>query len=356
MALLFTAGCGTEPHRDIRPVIATAQVSHDPDDPALWIHPTDSARSLILGTNKVPAPAGALVVFGLDGRIRQTLAGLDRPNNVDVEYGLLLKGQPTDVAALTERYRQRLRVFRIAADGSGLSDISSGQGLAVFAGQQGDWAAPMGIALYRRPGDGAIFAIVSRKAGPREGYLWQYRLQEDGAGRVKAAKVREFGRFSGIGEIEALAVDDALGFVYYADEGDGIHKWHADPDRPDAGRELAHFGRQGFLGDREGIAIYARQDGTGYIVCADQLAGNSAYHVFRREGKPGSPHDHSELLKIVRGGADSTDGLEATSAALGPLFPNGLLVAMNSGGRNFLIYRWEHIALSGEPKLMIGAK
>src|SRR2546430_8869431 len=43
------------------------------------------SRSLILGTNKAPAPNGALVVFGLDGKVRQTLAGIDRPNNVDVE-------------------------------------------------------------------------------------------------------------------------------------------------------------------------------------------------------------------------------------------------------------------------------
>ena len=45
--------------------------------------------------------------------------------------------------------------------------------------------------------------------------------------------MRRFGTFSGLGEIEAVAVDDALGYVYYADEGTGIHKWHADPDAPE---------------------------------------------------------------------------------------------------------------------------
>ena len=110
------------------------------------------------------------------------------------------------------------------------------------------------------------------------------------------------------------------GYVYYADEADGIHKWHADPDHPDAGRELAHFARTGFRGDREGIAIYARPDGTGYIVCTDQLEGNSEYHVYPREGAPGNPHDHSREIAVVRGGADSTDGLEISSSALGPRF------------------------------------
>jgi 3-phytase len=325
----------SHPSVDVRAAVATEAVSADPDDPAVWVHPTDPARSLILGTNKVAAPAGALVVFGLDGKIRQTIAGLDRPNNVDVEYGLMLAGQPTDIAVLTERLKHRLRVFKIPRDGGPLADITAHTATAT---------EPMGIALYCRPRDGAVFAIVAPKTGPRQGYLAEYRLEDDGAGRVKATAVRRFGGFLGGKEIEAVAVDDALGYVYYADEGSGIHKWHADPDHPDAGRELAHFGKTGFAGDHEGIAIYTRPNGTGYVVCTDQLDGNSHYHVYRREGGPGGPHDHAQMIRCIRGGADGTDGIEVTSAALGPQFPDGLLVVMNSGPRNFLIYRWADIA------------
>jgi hypothetical protein len=36
------------------------------------------------------------------------------------------------------------------------------------------------------------------------------------------------------------------------------------------------------------------------------------------------------------------------------VFPNGLLVVMNSGPRNFLLYRWEDVALTGAPKLAPG--
>ena len=350
LLLLLLAGCGPPRGSEVRiqPALGTDTVSEDPDDPAIWIHQSDPARSLILGTNKVPAPNGALVVFGLGGKTRQTIAGIDRPNNVDVEYGLTLQGIPVDIAVLTERLLRRIRVFAIAADGSGVTDVSSGGGIPVFAGQEGEMAAPMGIALYRRPRDGAIFAIVGRKTGPREGYLWQYRLQDDGSGKVTAVKVREFGGFSGVGEIEAIAVDDPLGFIYYADEGNGIHKWHADPDHPEAGRELAHFGKTGFQADREGIAIYANADGTGYILCTDQIEKDSRYLVFRREGAPGNPHDHNELLTILRGGADSTDGIEVTSTPIGPQFPRGMLVTMNAAPRNFLIYKWEDVAAAAK--------
>jgi 3-phytase len=341
----------SHPSVDISPTLATQPVSDDADDPAIWVNASDLAKSLILGTNKVAAPTGALVVFGMDGRIRQTIAGLDRPNNVDIEYGLMVQGQPVDVAVVTERLKSRLRIFRIPADGGPLTDISSGGGAPVLEGESGEPAEPMGISLYRRPGDGAVFAIVAPKNGPRQGYLRQYRLQDDGNGKVQAVHVRRFGSFSGSKEIEAVAVDDALGYVYYGDEGSGIHKWHANPDHPDAGRELAHFGLTEFAGDREGIAIYTRPDGTGYVVCTDQLAGNTHYHIYRREGGPAGPHDHSKLLKCVRGGADSTDGIEITSTPLGSLFPAGLLVAMNSGPRNFLVFKWEDVRDSGSPKL-----
>ncbi|HXK61407.1 MAG TPA: phytase [Acidobacteriota bacterium] len=340
-----------EPVADVTAALATASVPDDPDDPAIYVHPSDPARSLILGTNKVRAPGGALVVYGLDGRIRQTIDNLDRPNNVDVEYGLMLGGQPTDIAVVTERLKHRLRVFRIGPEGE-LTDIGSPTGLQVLEGRQGEGAEPMGISLYKRPRDGAVFAVVAPKTGPSEGYLCQYLLEDDGAGKVQARKVREFGSFSGgDSEIEAIAVDDALGYVYYSDESDGIHKYHADPDHPEAARKLARFGTEGFKADREGIGIYARDDGTGYIICTDQVEGNSEYRIFRREGAAGNPHDHSEVIKVVRGGADSTDGLEVTSQAVGPAFPNGLMVAMNSQPRNFLVFRWEDIAAAGAVKL-----
>jgi 3-phytase len=356
LAILGLAACAGPPTAavDIRPAVATDPVTDDPDDPAIWVHPADPSRSLIIGTNKVQAPGGALAVFNLDGKTVQTVAGLDRPNNVDVEYALRLGGADADIAVTTERLKSQLRIFRIAPDGSGITDVTSSGQTRVFAGRSGEEAAPMGIALYRRPRDGAVFAIVAPKTGPRQGYLGQYRLEDDGTGRVKATHVRYFGKFSGVGEIEAVAVDDPLGYVYYADEGDGIHKYHADPDHPAAATELAHFGRTGFRADREGIAIYQRDDGAGYIICTDQIAGNSEYRIYRREGESGRPHDHSQQLKVVRGSADSTDGLEVTSRPLGPNFPAGLMVAMNSRARNFLLFRWEDVAGTGSPKLASG--
>ena len=346
LAMLLTACSPASAPRggpaDVPPAVRTDAVPDDPDDPALWVHPSDPSRSLILGTNKVKAPSGAVVVFGLDGKTRQTVSGLDRPNNIDVEYGFAIGGGRTDIAVAAERLKKQLRVFRVSE--AGIEDITSAGNTRVFADRSGEEAAPMGVALYRRPSDGVIFAVVAPKAGPRTGSLGQYRLDDDGSGRVKATFVRHFGTFSGAGEIEAVAVDDEGGYIYYADEGDGIHKYHADPAHPQAAEQLAHFGRSGFQGDRDGIAIYKEAGGRGYIVCTDQIAGNSEYRFYPRDGVPGQPHAHDLLIKVVRGGADGTDGLEIVSRAVGPQFPNGLMIAMNSSGRNFRVYRWDDVA------------
>jgi 3-phytase len=326
----------------VRPVGQTAAVPHDPDDPAIWIHPTDPAGSLILGTDKIEK-TGGLYVFGLDGRVRQSITSLDRPNNVDVEYGFSAGGRLLDIAVVTERKRHRLRVFAISVDGA-LSDLVPA-GLPVLEGERGESSEPMGIALYRRVRDGAVFAIVAPKTGDRTDYLWQYRLQGEPAGRLSLALVRRFGRFSRIGtrpaetgEIEAVVVDDALGYVYYSDERYGIRKYHADPDHVDAARELAVLGTDGYLGDREGLAIYDTGAGKGFLVSSDQLSDGTRLKVFRREGTQGNPHDHSAVWTIPTV-SDDTDGLEVTSRGL-PGFPHGLLVMMNAGGRNFLLYDW----------------
>jgi 3-phytase len=317
----------------VRPLRATEPVPGDSDDPAIWFHPTDPAQSLLVGTDK----AGGLYLFDLAGRLLadRSITGLARPNNVDIEQGVTLGGRRFDLAVVTERDGGRLRVFELPA----LRPIDGG-GIDVFAGETGDRKAPMGVGLYLRPADGALFAIVSRKAGPADGYLWQYRIESDAGGTVRFTKVRELGAFSGTGEIEAIFVDDALGYLYYSDEWGGIRKYAADPDAADAGRQLAHFGLTGFREDREGLSLYALDATTGYLLASDQQANR--FRVFPREGTDKDPHDHPEITSIPVSTIES-DGSETTSRPLGPDFPHGLFVAM-SEDRTFQLYRWEDLA------------
>ncbi len=318
----------------IPPTFISEPVKHDTDDPAIWIDPENPANSLIVGTDK--NKDGALYVYDLSGKIirEKTVSGLQRPNNVDIEYGLKLGGIDTDIAVCTERLTNEIRVFRLPD----MTEVDDGS-IPVFEGEA--LRAPMGISLYKRPKDGAIFAIVSRKEGPTDGrYLWQYRLEDDGTGHVRGVKVREFGLWSGKKEIESVAVDDSLGFVYYSDESTGIRKYHADPDHPDAPKELALFGANGFVEDREGISIYNVNDTSGYILVSDQQANQ--FHIFKREGEPDDPHRHT-LIKIIKVSTNDSDGSEVTSRTLNDSFPGGLFVAM-SDDKTFHYYSWSDIA------------
>lgn len=318
----------TDPNA-IKPVVVTEPTPHDTDDPAIWIHPTDPSQSLIIGTDK--ETGGGLYVYNLEGKIdhKRSVTELKRPNNVDIAYGLNLAGQKLDIAVTTERETNKIRIYSLPD----MKPLDRG-GIEVFEGEaQRD---PMGIALYTAP-DSSIYAIVGRKEGPTKGgYLWQYLLEDNGQGEVKATLVRKFGNWSGNKEIEAIAVDSKLGYVYCSDETVGVRKYYAHPDSSTI--ELALFATQGFARDHEGISIYQSTDSTGYILVSDQQANQ--FHIFTREGNGANPHDHP-LVKVVKVSTHESDGSDATSVML-PGFPKGLFVAM-SDNKTFQIYKWEDI-------------
>jgi len=299
---------------DVTALRETASEPNQTDDPAIWVSRKNPAEGMIFGTVKMAAPDGAIAVYRLDGTRLMRIPNVDRPNNIDVAYGVRFGSRTIDIAVATERNKRHLRVFEVVP-GVGLKDVGA---IPVFEGQDGAASQPMGIALYTRRSDKALFAIVSRKAGPSGSYLWQYRINE----KLQGQKVREFGQFSGSKEIEAVAVDPEREHVYYSDEGAGIRKYHADPTHADAAKEIALFGTTGWKGDREGIAIHK-----GYVVATDQQKGNSEYHVFSRD----SLHE----VGVFRVGADTTDGIDISSA--------GLFVAMNDNRHNFILAEWKTI-------------
>lgn len=328
---------GQAPVAVVQEPVLTEQVGSDADDPAIWIHPTDPAKSLILGTDK-EYQVGGLFVFDLDGKIVQRISPIDRPNNVDVEVGFELGGKQVDLAVLTERGTKRLRVFAIDRTTGLLSDVSGKTD--VFSDREGEQAAPMGIALYKRPTGGEIFAIVGSKEGPTEGYLHQYKLVSNGD-RVDLEFVRAFGAFSGNGEIEAIAVDDEIGTVYYADEAYGLRKYPADPEDTDANVLLAEMGLEGYEGDREGIGIAkVGGPGQGFVLSVDQIAGGSKVNVYVRERADAKP------ITVIPTPADDTDGLEVTTTPLGDKYPNGIVVMMSSKDKAFMIFDWNMFAES----------
>ncbi|SDK29902.1 3-phytase [Pedobacter sp. ok626] len=335
--LLFTAACSqNQPVNTaaIKPLYVTEPLQFDSDDPAIWVNPADSSKSLIIGTDK--DENGGLYVFDLQGKVikEKTVKGLKRPNNVDVAYGLNLGGKKVDIAVATERMTHKLRVFSLPD----MKPIDNG-GLPMFEGETGElYRDLMGIAMYTDP-QGQIYAIVGRKSGPKEGeYLWQYLLEDNGKGQLKATLKRKFGKYSGKKEIESIAVDNELGYIYYSDEQFGVRKYYADPAKGNP--ELALFATTGFKEDNEGISIYKTSDSTGYILVSDQAANH--FQVFNREGTKQDPNKHV-LITSIPTSTNNSDGSDIYSKGLNNDFKHGIFVAM-SDNKTFQLYRWEDLA------------
>ena len=329
---IAVASCGSNVPA-IAPVLTTEPVKHDSDDPAIWINKADPSKSLVIGTDK--DADGALYVYDLEGRIfpEKVVRDLKRPNNVDVGYNLAVGNDTVDFAVTGERLNSMLRVFSVPD----MKPIDNG-GFPMFEGETAlEHRDLMGISLYQRPSDNKTFVIMGRKNGPTEGYLWQYLLEADSTGALQATLVRKFGKFSGTKEIESIAVDHELGYIYYSDENVGTRKYYADPEK--GNEELALFGTEGFRDDNEGISIYDTGNGTGFILISDQQA--NMFRIFPREGTNGNPHQHDEL-GAVKVSTNESDGSEITSIPLNDTFRKGLFVAM-SDDKTFQYYRPEDI-------------
>ncbi|KMQ59632.1 3-phytase [Chryseobacterium sp. BLS98] len=312
----FVISC-TAQHSSIKPTVITETVVHDTDDPAIWINPENASKSIIIGTDK--DTDGGLYAFDLNGKIINKVLGLKRPNNVDIEYGFMLNGKKTDIAAVTERETNTVKLYS-------LPDLKEAGEFTVFDGEAE--RGPMGISMYKNPVTQEIDVIVGRKSGPADGYLWQYKLSEKN-GKITGEVVRKFGKYSGMKEIESIAVDDEMGYIYYSDEQFGVHQYYADPAK--GNEELLVFGKGDFKSDLEGISIYPTSAQTGYILVSNQQ--KNTFNVYLREDPA-----KGRIAEIPVSTSES-DGSEVTNVNLGPQFPKGMLVAM-SNGRVFHFYDW----------------
>jgi 3-phytase len=319
----------------VKPRVSTSPVITDADDAAIWRHPTDPSKSLIIGTDKGTYPNGGLYVWNLDGTQKQKIT-VSNPNNIDVRYGLKLAGQTVDIAVASMRDHRQVRVYKIDPSARKLTEITTLDTTNVLNKM---FRSPYGLTLYKRPSDELIFAIVSSRHNDYKSKLWQIQLEDDGTGHVKGTLARTFGNFQNI--VEGMVADDELGFLYASEEKVGIHKYNADPKKSNT--PLAFFATEDSLnGNNEGLALYKCANGTGYLLIAHPET--HSLKVYHRQGEPGAPHKHVLLARVQDDSLKAGDGLEVSSGAYAPIFPRGFVAWHNQAGRNFRLYAWEDIA------------
>lgn len=300
------------------------------DDPAVWLHPSDPAKSLILGTNKQEG----LVVYNLDGTEAQRLP-IGLINNVDIRQSA---ERSYDVAVASNDQVNAISVFfvdRATAKVSHAGNIPT------------NTLEPYGICQARE--NGVDFAGVTYKDGTVQ--VWRLSVSPEAltGELVKSVKLAT--------QLEGCVFDEAQGLLFVGEEGHGLWKVAYRDAAPVPEIIDVVGGPAGLAADVEGVSLWRGKDGAGWIVVSAQV--DNRFVVYDRK----APHTSVGSFSISENtalGIDEvthTDGLDVFSGAL-PGYPRGILTVQDDGNpksgqdQNFKVVNWADIeAALGLPVL-----
>ncbi|MFF7266729.1 phytase [Streptomyces sp. NPDC008159] len=348
----------------------------DADDPAIWRNPADPGRSLVVATAK----EGGLRVYDLDARLVQSLPAPKPPaeddapgryNNVDLVTGLRTTTGRADVAVVSDRGNDRLRVYRIdpARPGGPLTDITDPAAAPVFSADQAeinDQRTAYGLATWTDRTTGRAYALVSQRERTRLALL---ELVPAAHGRVGYRTVRTldlpsaFRLLDGttwrpcaepgeLPQVEGMVVDPATGTLYAGQEDIGIWRLPADlTGRPVLVDKVKEYGvpgtydekteecvpgtDPGYGGERlsadvEGLTLLQERDGDGYLLASSQ--GDDTFALYDREVSEDNEYEGGFRIAAATpalDGVQECDGAAILNAPLGRRYPRGLLVVQD---------------------------
>lgn len=359
----------------------------DADDPAIWVHPTDPERSLVISTLK----EGGVVIFDLNGRTLQRIAAPpppredDRPgrfNNVDLLLGFPTEqGKKIDLAVVTDRGLDKLKLYAIDPqwDLPGhvpVTEVTSATDAPlVFSNDQDEvnqQTTAYGLAVGRETRSRSYVGYVSRRertaiakvrffpAGdtavgyrlvgtldlPREftlpnGAIWTPCQDEDGPEpQVEGMVVDEENRvlYAGQEQVGIWKIPLQNFVVSEAKLIDSVRTFGVPYDRTfDAGEEEyaceyrfdqdPGFGGQHLEADVEGLTIYRAGPVGGYLLASSQ--GDDSFAVYQRRGSNRYLGSFQIVDSAATDGVQESDGAMVVNASLGPLYPLGLFVTQD---------------------------
>ncbi|AYV26225.1 3-phytase precursor [Streptomyces sp. ADI95-16] len=291
--------------------VETAPVSHSgdaADDPAIWVHPTDPAKSVVVGTDK----KGALEVYDMTGARIQRISG-DYGNNVDLRGNIVVSAD--DEAASGNGAMHIYRIDPATRKLTWLKDVPTE-------------VTAHGICLYTSPASGKLYAFPNSTSGRVE--QWELAVNGDS---VTATSVRLWDAGSAV---EGCYADETTGKLYLGEEDVGVWIYGAEPTAGASRTKLDSTGSGGHItADTEGITAAGNR-----IYVSSQ--GSNDFTVYDRTTRA-----YLGRFSVANGTAaddcEDTDGIDATAANLGPAFPQGVFICQDgsngapgaSGNQNF---------------------
>ena len=393
-AVVGVSGAGAQPSAQVRATLETEPFfdadDADADDPAIWVHATQRERSIVIGTLK----NAGLAVFDLGGATIQRIDYEDedaRQNNVDLLYGVHLGNATRDLAVVTDRGLDRLRVFEIDPRGTGaaapLTEVTVPDPPVVFEGD--DEISAYGIAAWKGRDGGAYVAVSQRHrtairlvrlvSGPGStvgfeavdsltlpstfalhgGATWSPCAEEEG----ELPQVE--GMVADVKHGVLFAGQEDIGFWRIPVGGHGFGKPKLfdqvrefgqsytrtfDPDEDEfvceIDEESPSAGSPYLAADAEGLTIYPLHGGRGYLLGSSQ--GSSSFIVYDLVSL--ATLSTFEIVDGVTDRVDESDGAMVVSVPLGAAFLRGLLVTHDGDDEpdedatNFKFTRWEDVA------------
>jgi myo-inositol-hexaphosphate 3-phosphohydrolase len=285
------------------------------DDPAIWVHPTDPSRSLIIANDK----AGALDTYDLDGSLVQRI-NINNSfwGNVDVRQNVTIDGTTEDLVGAVHG---GVRFFTVDPDTRQLVPVTEGGGSIGTTGE--------GFCMYQSPITHKVYGFEITRAGA----VSQFELTDpDHDGLLSSTTVRKFSVGS---EAEGCVADDYTGALYISQEDVALWRYGAEPGDGTTRQAVDLVTASGghLAPDIEGVTIVDLGEGHGYVIASAQNGSGSAlsyFGVYRRE----AGNDFVKTFRIVDGTSsddcDHTDGVAAVYANLGDAFPNGLFVCQDN--------------------------
>ncbi|MEU9220942.1 phytase [Streptomyces sp. NPDC048376] len=346
------------------------------DDPAIWRNSADPDASLVIATAK----EGGLRVYDLDARQVQSVPAPAAPgeddapgrfNNVDLVHGMPLGSGAADLAVVSDRGSDKLRVYRVDGDrpGAPLTDVTDTSAPWIFSGSQdevNEESTAYGLAAYTDPATGTSYALVSQNATTRVALL---ELTATRAGTVSYRKIRTLDlpaaftmpdgtKWSPCGEpgegpqVEGMVVDPETGMLFAGQEDVGVWRLPADlrgrPVLQDRVREYGvpatydeasdecvagddpGFGGRRVSADVEGLTLLKQDDGDGYLLTSSQ--GDDTFVAYDRERSDGYEYEGGFRVSAASAsldGSEECDGADVLAEPLGSRYPNGLLVVQD---------------------------
>ena len=304
------------------------------DDPAIWVSSGSpvivkgvSTPGFVAGTDK----KAGLYIYGLDGKILQFLPqGL--LNNVDVADGLSVGGKPMVVLGASDRSPTTTGVTLFLYDPA---STASDNAVRLWGHVPTDVVEPYGF-CFAQVGD-VLHAIMVG----HEGEVRQFTLEAGADGKPVTRELRRFD----IGTIsEGCVADPATNALYLGEENVGVWRYGLDPASGETRTLIQAIAPERIVADLEGLAIIADGEAR-YMIGSSQ--GDSTFPVWRVDGA--APVWVGRFV-VTEGSVDAitgTDGLHALGGAVGPAFPEGLVVIQDDindvGTQNFKYVDWRAI-------------